>query len=32
MYKEIKGCRISGSKNLITMLSLGEQSLTGVFP
>ncbi len=32
MYKEIKGCRISGSKNLITMLSLGEQTLTGVFP
>lgn len=32
MYKEIKNCRISGSKNLITVLSLGEQSLTGVFP
>ena len=31
-YKEISKCRISGSKNLITMLSLGEQSLTGVFP
>jgi hypothetical protein len=32
MYKEIKKCRISGSKNLITVLSLGEQYLTGVFP
>lgn len=31
-YKEISKCRISGSNNLITMLSLGEQSLTGVFP
>lgn len=32
MYNEITGCRISGSKNLITVLSLGEQYLTGVFP
>lgn len=32
MYKEIKKCRISGSENLITVLSLGEQYLTGVFP
>lgn len=32
MYREISKCRISGSKNLITMLSLGEQCLTGVFP
>jgi len=32
MYKEIKECRISGSKNLINVLSLGEQNLTGVFP
>jgi len=32
MYTEIKECRISGSKNLITVLSLGEQYLTGVFP
>lgn len=29
---EIKKCRISGSANLITVLSLGEQYLTGVFP
>lgn len=32
MYNEIKKCRISDSKNLITILSLGEQYLTGVFP
>jgi len=32
MYTEIKKCRISGSKNLVTVLSLGEQCLTGVFP
>lgn len=32
MYTEISKCRISGSSNLITILSLGEQYLTGVFP
>lgn len=32
MYTEIDACRISGSKNLIKVLSLGEQCLTGVFP
>jgi hypothetical protein len=32
MYKEITKCRISESTNLITVLSLGEQVLTGVFP
>jgi hypothetical protein len=32
VYKEINKCRISGSNNLITVLSLGEQYLTGVFP
>ena len=32
MYSEINKCRISGSPNLITVLSLGEQYLTGVFP
>lgn len=32
MYNEITKCRISGSKNLIQVLSLGEQYLTGVFP
>src|SRR5688572_26256410 len=28
----ISTCRISGSRNLISVLSLGEQQLTGVFP
>jgi hypothetical protein len=32
MYTEIKKCRIGGGENLITVLSLGEQYLTGVFP
>lgn len=32
MYTTIKKCRISGSTNLIEVLSLGEQFLTGVFP
>lgn len=32
MYTEINKCRISGSTNLIQVLSLGEQHLTGVFP
>lgn len=32
MYTEINCCRISGSRNLINVLSLGEQYLTGVFP
>lgn len=32
MYSEIDKCRISGSSNLINVLSLGEQYLTGVFP
>ena len=32
MYKEISKCRISSSTNLINVLSLGNQYLTGVFP
>ncbi|MGY8656872.1 MAG: class I SAM-dependent methyltransferase, partial [Verrucomicrobiia bacterium] len=32
MYKTITRCRISGSSDLITVISLGEQHLTGVFP
>ena len=32
MYKEITNCRISTSENLINVLSLGNQYLTGVFP
>jgi hypothetical protein len=31
-YTEISKCRIGKSTNLITVLSLGEQYLTGVFP
>ncbi len=32
MYKEISCCRVGKSKNLISVLNLGFQSLTGVFP
>lgn len=32
MFKEIQNCRICGSADLIPVLSLGEQALTGVFP
>ncbi len=31
-YWKIDGCRISGSKNLVSVLDLGKQALTGVFP
>jgi hypothetical protein len=31
-YREIKNCRIDPSTNLVSVLSLGNQSLTGVFP
>jgi hypothetical protein len=31
-YVEIQACRVSGSKNLVTVLDLGHQALTGVFP
>lgn len=31
-YKAIGSCRVSGSKNLVSVLSLGHQALTGVFP
>lgn len=30
--QQIEKCRISGDKNLISVLSLGDQYLTGVFP
>lgn len=32
LYQEIKECRICGNKNLVSILDLGEQALTGVFP
>lgn len=31
-YKEIKKCRVSGSENLVSVLSLGHQAITGIFP
>jgi hypothetical protein len=31
-YVEIDHCRVGGGKTLITVLDLGEQALTGVFP
>jgi hypothetical protein len=31
-YTEIDRCRISGSANLLSVLNLGHQALTGVFP
>jgi len=31
-YKDIERCRIGGADDLITVLDLGEQDLTGVFP
>lgn len=32
MYKKLEKCRICGNHNLIGVLDLGEQMLTGVFP
>jgi hypothetical protein len=32
MFNEINNCRICANTNLINVLSLGEQALTGVFP
>lgn len=32
MHNRINKCRISGSTNLVTVLSLGEQAFTGIFP
>lgn len=31
-YTTIKGCRICGNQELLTILDLGQQALTGVFP
>lgn len=31
-YSQIKRCRICGNTNLISLIHLGEQALTGVFP
>lgn len=32
LYKKINKCRICGNKNLVPILNLGNQALTGVFP
>jgi len=32
MYKDIRKCRICGNSNLVSILDLGIQALTGVFP
>jgi len=32
MYKEISKCRICGNTSLVSLINLGEQALTGVFP
>ena len=32
MYREIHKCRICGNSELVKVLDLGEQFLTGVFP
>jgi len=32
MWKNITGCRLCGNKNLVSILNLGNQALTGVFP
>lgn len=31
-YKQLERCRVSGSSNLVSVLNLGRQVLTGVFP
>lgn len=31
-YKEISRCRVANSENLVSVLNLGQQTLTGVFP
>lgn len=32
LYQEIKHCRICGNTNLVSVVDLGSQALTGVFP
>lgn len=32
LYREVQACRISGSEDLLPILDLGKQALTGVFP
>ena len=32
MFKKVEKCRICGNKNLVRVLDLGDQMLTGIFP
>ena len=32
IFHKIKGCRVCGNKELITILDLGDQYLSGIFP
>lgn len=32
VHKRVSACRICGNQNLVTVLELGDQALTGVFP
>ena len=32
MHKAIDRCRICGEENFVTVIDLGQQALTGVFP
>ena len=32
MYKEVARCRLCGNANLVSILHLGHQALTGIFP
>jgi hypothetical protein len=31
-YRKIEACRVAGSRNLVSVLNIGYQALTGVFP
>ena len=31
-YRKLQACRLSGSEHLVSVLNLGQQALTGVFP
>src|ERR1700730_13801595 len=31
-YRKIEACRVAGSRNLVSVLNIGHQVLTGVFP
>ena len=32
LFHKIEGCRVCGSKDLVTVLDLGDQFLSGIFP